>query len=60
MVRLNLKITANTMKINKFYKDLFYRFMENLLILLAGILFAIVLLATICGDGDKGLLDLLQ
>lgn len=47
------------MQIDNFYKELFYRFMENLLILLAGIVFAIALLATICGDGNKGIVDLL-
>ena len=33
--------------------------MENLLILIAGLVFAIALLATICGDGNKGIVDLL-
>lgn len=47
------------MQINDFYKDLFHNFMENLLILLAGILLAVALLAIICGDGDNGLCDLL-
>lgn len=56
---LNLKTTTNTMQINDFYKDLFHNFMENLLILLAGIMLAVALLAIICGDGAKGLCDLL-
>lgn len=47
------------MRINDFYKDLFHNFMENLLILLAGIMLAVALLAIICGDGTKGLCDLL-
>jgi len=47
------------MKTNSFYKNIFHDFMENLLILIAGIMFAIALLAIICGDGDKGLCDLL-
>ena len=47
------------MKINSFYKHLLHNFLENLLILIAGLIFAIALLATICGDGDKGLCDLL-
>ena len=47
------------MKINRFYKDLFHNFMENLLILLAGIVLAVALLAITCGDGSKGLSDLL-
>ena len=34
--------------------------MENLLILVMGIFFVIALLATMFGDGNKGLLDLLQ
>jgi hypothetical protein len=55
----NMKITANTMKTNNFYKNLFYNLIENLLILIAGIIFVISLLATMCGDGDKGLFDLL-
>lgn len=40
------------MKTNKFY--------ENFLILIMGLIFAISVLAVICGDGDKGLLDLFQ
>ena len=31
---------------------------ENLLCLAAGIIVAIAMIAIICGDGDKGLLDL--
>ena len=54
-----MKITANTMKTNNFYKNLLYNFIEHLLILIAGIIFVISLLATMCGDGDKGLFDLL-
>ena len=59
MVRLNLKITANIMKVSNFYKSLFYNFMENLLILLVGLLVAVALLATICSDGNKGIVDLI-
>lgn len=47
------------MQINDFYRNLFNNFMENLLILLVGLIVAIALLATICGDGAKGLCDLL-
>jgi len=47
------------MRINSFYKNLFHNLMENLLILIAGLVFAIALLATICGDGNKGIVDLL-
>ena len=54
-----MKITANTMKTNNFYKNLLYNFVENLLILIAGMIFVISFLATMCGDGDKGLFDLL-
>lgn len=31
---------------------------ENLLCIVTGIIMAIVILAMICGDGDKGLIDL--
>lgn len=32
---------------------------ECLLILIAGILFMVILMAVVCGDGDKGLLEIL-
>lgn len=54
-----MKTTTNTMRINSFYKNLFHNFMENMLILLVGLIVAVALLAIICGDGDKGLYDLL-
>jgi hypothetical protein len=47
------------MQINDFYRNLFNNFMENLLLFIAGLIMAIALLAIICGDGDKGLADLL-
>ena len=47
------------MKVSNFYKNLFYNFIENLLILIAGLIMAVALLAIICGDGAKGLCDLL-
>jgi len=47
------------MRINDFYRNLFHNFIENLLLLIAGLIMAISLLAIICGDGDKGLCDLL-
>ena len=54
-----MKTTANTMNVSNFYKYLFYNFMENLLLLIAGLIMAISLLAIICGDGNKGIIDLL-
>ena len=54
-----MKTTVNIMRISNFYKNLFYNFMENLLLLIAGLIMAVALLAIICGDGDKGLCDLL-
>ena len=59
MVRLNLKITANIMKVSNFYKNLFYNFVENLLVLIVGLIVAVALLATVCSDGNKGIVDLL-
>ena len=47
------------MKIDNFYKNLFHNFLENLLLLIAGLTMAFSLLAIICGDGNKGLADLL-
>ena len=47
------------MKVNNFYKNLFSNFMENLLLLIAGLIMAVALLSIICGDGTKGLCDLL-
>jgi hypothetical protein len=58
-VKLNLKTTASIMKVNKFFKNLFSNFMENLLLLIAGLIMAVALLSIICGDGTKGLCDLL-
>jgi hypothetical protein len=47
------------MQINDFYKNIFHNLMENLLILLVGLIVAVALLAIICGDGNKGIIDLL-
>jgi len=47
------------MKIDDFYRKLFHNFMENLLLLIVGLIMATALLAIICGDGNKGLADLL-
>ena len=34
------------------------RMQENILCVIAGIVFAIAFIATICGDGNRGLIDL--
>jgi len=47
------------MKINSFYRTIFKNFIENLIILIAALLFAVSFLAVMCGYGNKGLLDLL-
>ena len=47
------------MKVSNFYKNLFYNFVENLFILIVGLIVAIALLATVCSDGNKGIVDLL-
>jgi hypothetical protein len=47
------------MQIDDFYKNIFHNLMENLLILLVGLIVAVALLAIICGDGNKGIIDLL-
>ena len=59
MDKLNSLTTASTMQINDFYKKLFYNFIENLFVIIAGLIIAAALWAIICGDGDKGLADLL-
>ncbi len=46
------------MRVNK--KNFLHNFLENLLLFIAGLIFAMCLFATICGDGDKGLYSLLN
>ena len=46
------------MKTNNFYLRMLSRFFTNLLYLIGAMVVAIGIVAIICGEGNKGLLDL--
>jgi len=48
------------MSSSNFYIRMLKRFIDNIIVFISALFIGIAVIAIICGDGDKGLLDLLK